>query len=413
MSKAKRISLSLLGTVLVAGLGAGVSFVVFVYTDIGKQWFGSVTKIHDKNVENQESLKKLEQELQSIKANNDDLAEQKAVLQKSIAALEKESVELEKQINQEYRLSVDNRETLVAFKGKKLELARKIKSIRDKIEQVTPLHTLLMRVSDSLLEVSGNLRSLEELTSEVSKHQDIIGNKLVEVEQAAQYNWGFWKEVVLYTIGLKLLWGLFTGYSASTSVYYSQKNLLEANERYQSMSDELEVKISRASSQLQRSIAVATDVVKQAEELAAFDPALQLSVVQQVKAPFFEAVEKARTLKNTLARAKTLLDIKVREGLGGWVDSSVVSLASQLQEELQLPKDSSAQSLYTLFETTLAQANTSLEEFRKTLVSTEDVIADIISQKLMLDTLKSELEDLEVQYKAMESIEVRIGGTSS
>lgn len=188
MSKAKRISLSLLGTVLVAGLGAGVSFVVFVYTDIGKQWFGSVTKIHDKNVENQESLKKLEQELQSIKANNDDLAEQKAVLQKSIAALEKESVELEKQINQEYRLSVDNRETLVAFKGKKLELARKIKSIRDKIEQVTPLHTLLMRVSDSLLEVSGNLRSLEELTSEVSKHQDIIGNKLVEVEQAAQYN---------------------------------------------------------------------------------------------------------------------------------------------------------------------------------------------------------------------------------
>lgn len=87
------------------------------------------------------------------------------------------------------------------------------------------------------------------------------------------------------------------------------------------------------------------------------------------------------------------------------MDSSVVSLASQLQEELQLPKDSSAQSLYTLFETTLAQANTSLEEFRKTLVSTEDVIADIISQKLMLDTLKSEIEDLEVQYKAMESID--------
>lgn len=413
MSKAKRISLSFLGALLVAGVSAGVSFVVFVYTDVGRQWFGSVTRIHDKNVENQESLKKLEQELHSIKANNDDLAEQKSALQSNIAKLEKESLELEKQINQEYKISVENRESLVAFKSQKLDLSRRIKSLKEKVEQVTPLHSLLLKVSDSLLEVSGSLRSLEELTSEVAKHQDIIGNKLVEVEQAAQYNWGFWKEVLLYTIGLKLLWGLFTGYSASTSIYYSQKSLLEANDRYQANSEELEVKITRASSQLQRAIAVASDVVKKAEEAAAFDPSLQLVLVQQIKTPFFEAAERARTLRTTLSRAKALLDIRVREGLGGWVDSSVVSLASQLQEELQLPKDTTPQAFYALFETTLAQTQTSLEEFRSTLFKAESAIADVISQKLMLDSLRGELEDLEVQYKATESLETKIGGITS
>lgn len=92
---------------------------------------------------------------------------------------------------------------------------------------------------------------------------------------------------------------------------------MEANDRYQAISEELEIKITRASSQLQRSIAVASDVVKKAEELAAFDPSLQLVLVQQVKTPFFEAAERARSLRTTLSRAKALLDIRVREGLGG------------------------------------------------------------------------------------------------
>lgn len=80
---------------------------------------------------------------------------------------------------------------------------------------------------------------------------------------------------------------------------------------------------------------------------------------------------------------------------------------------MQLPKDTTPQSFYTLFETTLVQTQTSLEEFRAALFKAETAISEVISQKLMLDSIKSELEDLEVQYKATESLETRIGGTSS
>lgn len=92
---------------------------------------------------------------------------------------------------------------------------------------------------------------------------------------------------------------------------------MEATEEFERVREDLQVKIAKAQAQYQRTQTQAADIIRQVEQQSSFDPELQTMIAEQVRTPFTAAFEKMAKATLLLEQSTALLDIKVRQGLGG------------------------------------------------------------------------------------------------
>lgn len=317
MTKKAKVFSIVSGMILVAGAAFCGTYLVFKYTPVAEMVIPQLhtkveaevdqeilDRIDSKNIQKtqassdtntlkqeNETLAAVEKtKIEEVKAKQEKLQQQKAVTKK-----------LPKDSSTEIRAKRDS--------AKRRYLAAQIKNI----EVVGPILEQMREQIDAVLRAALELETRQAAVETL--HRDVEA-KILAFREALSTR-SNWKEFFLYIFGLKLLWGIFTGYARTFYPYSESAQLQEARKTLKESSPALMSSLEEAQEKLKQETQVLKSIFKRAETSLAFNTKAQALFVAKVKVPLSEILDAFQTAATEQLRTQEV----VREFIDSYWES--------------------------------------------------------------------------------------------
>lgn len=205
MKKESKTLFPLLTGVGVFILFSGVTALLFVHTDVGRNLFGTKVISKEKHLQKkrelrrralalddaQRTLMQLERETNEVNFTTTQVDTDIAVLEHKI---ERASAE---------RAGARTSSALEQVRRRRESNKRYVQQLESQIETGRDLRTRLIAVRERILAAVNSYRRYDDLTSEIIRYERIIADKKFAVSQAGKYNYSIGGELLLYIFGFK------------------------------------------------------------------------------------------------------------------------------------------------------------------------------------------------------------------
>lgn len=307
MTKKAKVLSIISGVVLVAGAAFAGTFLVFKYTPVASL---SIPNLHTR-VEAEIDQEILDQIDSKARQKSQANSETNTLKQENEVLAAEEKAKIEEVREKQERLRKQKASTKKLPKDTAGEIKTKRDTARRKylaaqIKNIEMFEPILEQLRDQIDAVSRSSADFMARQNAVQALHEDVEAKILAYREALSTR-SNWKEFFLYIFGLKLLWGIFTGYARTFYPYAEAAKMNEAMKTLEETSPVLMSSLEEAEEKLQQEAQVLKSMIKRAETSLVFNSKAQAMFISKIKVPLFEMLDELKVVATEQLRTQEVV----------------------------------------------------------------------------------------------------------